>query len=161
MSPPTPIAIITASVGFAPAARAQQGQVNVICSVQADWCNMIHTVFAKSTGIKVNMAVKGSGEAVAQLIAKRANPKTKCVVRRTGDPHLQAAESNLTAEYKSAALPQLHAWAQQKAEQSHFKTVGLYSGPRPVARGRPRSAHRAPAHEQADGADAAQQQRVG
>ena len=41
MKPWTPlaaIAILTASVGFVPAARAQQGQVNVICSVQADWC---------------------------------------------------------------------------------------------------------------------------
>ena len=132
MKPWTPLAaivIITASVGFAPAARAQQGQVNVICSVQADWCNMIQTVFAKSTGIKVNMALKGSGEALAQLIAERANPKTDVWFGGTGDPHLQAAESELTAEYKLAALSQLHAWAQQQAEQSHYKTVGIYSGP--------------------------------
>jgi iron(III) transport system substrate-binding protein len=33
-------------------AQPQPGQVNVICSVQADWCNMIQTVFAKSTGIR-------------------------------------------------------------------------------------------------------------
>ena len=114
---------------FAPAAMAQQGQVNVICSVQADWCNMIQTVFAKTTGIKVNMSLKGSGEALAQLIAERANPKTDVWFGGTGDPHLQAAESELTMEYKSAALPQLHAWAQQQAEQSHYKTVGIYSGP--------------------------------
>ena len=123
------ISIDTLSLGFAPAAQAQQAQVNVICSVQADWCNMIQTVFAKSTGIKVNMSLKGSGEALAQLIAERANPKTDVWFGGTGDPHLQAAESELTAEYKSAALPQLHAWAQQQAEQSHYKTVGIYSGP--------------------------------
>ena len=79
-----------------------QGQVNVICSVQADWCNMIQTVFAKSTGIKVNMSLKGSGEALAQLIAEKANPKTDVWFGGTGDPHLQAAESDLTLEYKSA-----------------------------------------------------------
>ena len=110
-------------------AAAQQGQVNVICSVQADWCNMIQTVFAKSTGIKVNMALKGSGEALAQLIAEKANPKTDVWFGGTGDPHLQAAENDLTIEYKSATLPQLHAWAQQQARQSGYKTVGIYSGP--------------------------------
>ena len=112
-----------------PAAQAQQGQVNVICSVQADWCNMIQTVFAKSTGIKVNMSLKGSGEALAQLIAEKANPKTDVWFGGTGDPHLQAAESDLTLEYKSDNLPQLHSWAQQQAKQSGYKTVGIYSGP--------------------------------
>lgn len=110
-------------------AAAQQGQVNVICSVQADWCNMIQTVFAKTTGIKVNMSLKGSGEALAQLIAEKANPKTDVWFGGTGDPHLQAAELDLTVPYKSASLPQLHAWAQQQAQQSGWKTVGIYSGP--------------------------------
>jgi iron(III) transport system substrate-binding protein len=105
------------------------GQVNVICSVQAEWCNMIQTVFAKTTGIKVNMALKGSGEALAQLIAERANPKTDLWFGGTGDPHLQAAEQGLSLEYKSPALSQLHGWAQQQASQSGFKTVGIYSGP--------------------------------
>jgi oligopeptide/dipeptide ABC transporter ATP-binding protein len=75
--------------------------VNVICSVQAEWCNMIQTVFARTTGIKVNMSLKGSGEALAQLIAERANPKTDIWFGGTGDPHLQAAEQGLSLEYKS------------------------------------------------------------
>ena len=111
------------------AALAQQGQVNVICSVQADWCNLIQTTFGKTTGIKVNMSLKGSGEALAQLIAEKANPKTDLWFGGTGDPHLQAAESDLTLDYKSPNLPQLHAWAQQQAQQSGYKTVGIYSGP--------------------------------
>ena len=122
-------ALVAAAAAHTPAAMAQQGQVNVICSVQADWCNLIQTVFTKSTGIKVNMSLKGSGEALAQLIAERANPKTDVWFGGTGDPHLQAAESDLTLEYKSASLPQLHAWAQQQAAQSGYKTVGIYSGP--------------------------------
>ena len=110
--------------------QAQDGsQVNVICSVQAEWCNMIQTVFARSTGIKVNMSLKGSGEALAQLVAERANPKTDVWFGGTGDPHLQAAEQGLSLEYKSASLSQLHAWAQQQAAQSGYKTVGIYSGP--------------------------------
>ena len=66
-----------------------KGQVNVICSVQADWCGMIQTVFTRSTGIRVNLSMRGSGE----------------------------------------ALGQLHAWAQQHAAQSRYRTVGIYSGP--------------------------------
>jgi iron(III) transport system substrate-binding protein len=111
-------------------AQAQDGgQINVICSVQAEWCNMIQTVFARTTGIKVNMSLKGSGEALAQLIAERANPKTDVWFGGTGDPHLQAAEQGLSLEYKSPSLAQLHPWAQQQASQSGYKTVGIYSGP--------------------------------
>ena len=106
-----------------------EGQVNIICSVQAEWCNMIGTVYARTTGIKVNLSLKGSGEALAQLIAEKENPKTDIWFGGTGDPHLQAAEQGLSIEYKSPSLPQLHAWAQQQAQQSGFKTVGIYSGP--------------------------------
>jgi iron(III) transport system substrate-binding protein len=101
----------------------------VICSVQADWCNMIQTVYAKTTGTKINMSLKGSGEALAQLIAERANPKTDVWFGGTGDPHLQAAEQGLTLEYRSPMLAQLHDWAQQQAQQSGYRTVGIYSGP--------------------------------
>ena len=113
----------------APAWAQDAGQINVICSVQAEWCNMIQTVYARTTGVKVNMSLKGSGEALAQIIAERANPKTDLWFGGTGDPHLQAAEQDLTLEYKSASLPQLHPWAQQQAAQSRYRTVGIYSGP--------------------------------
>jgi iron(III) transport system substrate-binding protein len=122
-------AAATALALTSPAFAQDGGQLNVICSVQAEWCNMIQTVFAKTTGIKVNMSLKGSGEALAQLIAEKANPKTDVWFGGTGDPHLQAAEQGLSMEYKSPSLPQLHAWAQQQAQQSAYKTVGIYSGP--------------------------------
>ena len=106
-----------------------QGQVNIICSVQAEWCNMIGTVYGKTTGTKVNISMKGSGEALAQLIAEKENPKTDIWFGGTGDPHLQAAEQNLTLEYKSPSYAQLYPWAQAQADQSQYKTVGIYSGP--------------------------------
>jgi iron(III) transport system substrate-binding protein len=108
---------------------AAQGQVNVICSVQAEWCNMLSTVYARTTGTRINVTMKGSGEALAQLIAEKENPKTDVWFGGTGDPHLQAAEQGLTIEYKSPSLAQLHEWAQQQARQSGYKTVGIYSGP--------------------------------
>jgi iron(III) transport system substrate-binding protein len=106
-----------------------QGQVNIICSVQADWCNLMSTVYAKTTGTKVNMTAKGSGEALAQLNAEKANPKTDIWFGGTGDPHLQAAEQGLTLEYKSQSLTQLYPWAQKQAVDSKYRTVGVYLGP--------------------------------
>lgn len=108
---------------------AAQGQVNIICSVQAEWCNLMSTVYAKTTGVKVNMVAKGSGEALAQLNAEKANPKTDIWFGGTGDPHLQAAEQNLTLEYKSPQISALYPWAQKQAADSKFRTVGVYLGP--------------------------------
>ena len=122
-------AAVALSLGLIAPLAVAQGQVNVICSVQAEWCNMMSTVFAKSTGIKVNMTAKGSGEALAQLNAERANPKTDVWFGGTGDPHLQAAEQGLTLEYKSPTLAQLHPWAQKQAADSKYRTVGVYLGP--------------------------------
>jgi len=120
---------LLAAAALFSAAAAQAQQVNIICSVQAEWCNMISTVYARTTGVKVNMSLKGSGEALAQLIAEKENPKTDVWFGGTGDPHLQSAEQGLNLEYKSPALAQLHVWAQQQAQQSGYKTVGIYSGP--------------------------------
>lgn len=126
------IAMATAFTTLAPAS-AQEGSLNIICSVQAEWCNMIGTVYSKTTGIKVNIVQKGSGEAIAQINAESANPKTDIWFGGTGDPHLQAAEQGLTTEYKSSKMAELHPWAQQQAQQSGFRTVGIYSGPLGVA----------------------------
>ncbi len=110
-------------------ARAQSGEFNMICSAQAAWCNILAVTFERSQGVKVNMTLKGSGEAIAQIVAERANPKTDLWFGGTGDPHLQAAEQGLTQEYKSPTLPKLHDWAQKQAAQSGYRTVGIYSGP--------------------------------
>lgn len=118
------------AAGFIAAGGIAHAQaVNVICSVQAEWCNMIGTVYARTTGTKINISMKGSGEALAQLIAEKDNPKTDIWFGGTGDPHLQAAEQGLSLEYKSPQLPQLQLWAQQQAQQSGYRTVGIYSGP--------------------------------
>jgi iron(III) transport system substrate-binding protein len=124
-------AAIFALAGFAShtQALAQTPTVNIICSVQRDWCDLMATVYSRTTGTKVNMTAKGSGEALAQLNAEKANPKTDIWFGGTGDPHLQAAEQGLTLEYKSAALAQLHPWAKKQAADSGYRTVGVYLGP--------------------------------
>jgi len=117
------LALVT---GLALPAAAQQ--LNVICPVQAEWCSLAATEFEKETGIKVGLTLKGSGESFAQIAAEKANPKLDLWFGGTGDPHLQAAEQGMTEEYRSPMLTQLQPWAQRQAEQSKYRTVGLYLG---------------------------------
>lgn len=124
-----PLARFACAVLFAGAASAGNAQqLNVVCSVQAEWCSAIATEFQRETGVKVAMTLKGSGETLAQIAAEKANPKLDLWFGGTGDPHLQAADQDLTAVYKSPLLDQLQPWAKKQAEQSGFRTNGIYLG---------------------------------
>ncbi|NDP42227.1 MAG: ABC transporter substrate-binding protein [Aromatoleum sp.] len=107
---------------------AAQQQLNVVCSVQAEWCTAAANEFQRETGIKVGLTLKGSGESFAQIAAEKANPKLDLWFGGTGDPHLQAAEQGLTEEYKSPMLAHLQPWAQKQAQQAKYRTVGIYLG---------------------------------
>ena len=116
------------AVSLPPAAARAQGQLVVYCSPQEEWCRLMVQAFEKATGIKVSMTRKSSGETYAQIKAEAANPKGDVWWGGTGDPHLQAAEEGLTAEYRSPRLVDLHEWAVRQAEQSKYRTVGIYAG---------------------------------
>jgi len=105
-----------------------QGDLTVYCSVQEEWCRPMMAAFEKATGIKVAMTRKSSGETMTQIRAEAANPRGDIWWGGTGDPHVQAAQEGLTVEYKSPMLAQLHPWAVRQAEQTGFRTVGIYSG---------------------------------
>ena len=109
------------------AARAQ-GTLNVYCSAQIEWCQALATGFQATSGVRVNMTQKGSGEALAQIRAEAQNPRGDIWFGGTGDPHLSAAEEGLSQPYQSPLLPQLQDWAQKQAAASGYKTVGVYAG---------------------------------
>lgn len=115
------------ALGLTPAA-AQQGELVVYCSVQEEWCRPMVQAFERATGIRVSMTRKSSGETFAQIRAEAANPRGDVWWGGTGDPHMQAAEENLTEVYRSPMLAQLQPWAVRQAEQTGFRTVGIYSG---------------------------------
>jgi iron(III) transport system substrate-binding protein len=125
----TPLMLAAAAL-FPVAATAQgaPGELVVYCSVQEEWCRDMATVFQRTTGIKVSMTRKSSGETLAQIKAEAANPKGDIWWGGTGDPHLQAAEEGLTESYKSPRLTELADWAVRQAQQSQFRTVGIYAG---------------------------------
>ena len=111
-----------------PGFAAAQGNLVVYCAVQEEWCRPMVAAFERKTGIKVAMTRKSSGEIYAQVKAEASNPRGDIWWGGTGDPHLQAAEEGLTVEYKSPMLKELLPWAVKQAEQSKFRTVGVYAG---------------------------------
>lgn len=77
---------------------------------------------------KVNMTRKSSGETYAQIRAEAKNPKGDVWWGGTGDPHLQAAEEGLTAEYVSPMRSELNDWALRHAASANDRSIGIYSG---------------------------------
>jgi len=120
--------LIAAVALLAPALASAQGNLVVYCAVQEEWCRPMVAAFERKTGIKAAMTRKSSGEIYAQVKAEAANPRGDIWWGGTGDPHLQAAEEGLTVEYKSPMLKDLLPWAVKQAEQSKYRTVGVYAG---------------------------------
>ncbi|WP_374437193.1 ABC transporter substrate-binding protein [Tabrizicola sp.] len=107
---------------------AALADLNLYCSAQEEWCQIMEKSFEDATGIDVAMTRKSSGETFAQIQAEASNPKGDVWWGGTGDPHLQAAEEDLTEPYVSPMRDQLHPWAIAQAESAGDKTIGIYSG---------------------------------
>jgi iron(III) transport system substrate-binding protein len=120
------IAICSTTAPMRPAAA--QGGLTLYCSVLNEWCTLAVQEFERQTGIKVTMTAKGSGETITQIRAEANNPRADVWWGGTGDPHLAAAEADLTMPYRSPVLDELHPWARKQWQQSGQKTVGIYAG---------------------------------
>jgi iron(III) transport system substrate-binding protein len=125
--------IITASVlalttGLSAGGAMAAGKLSLYCSAQEDWCQLMARSFEEKTGIDVDMTRKSSGETFAQIKAEEVNPKGDVWWGGTGDPHLQAAEEDLTMAYVSPVRAELHDWAIKQATSAGDKTIGIYSG---------------------------------
>jgi iron(III) transport system substrate-binding protein len=107
---------------------AQAEKLTLYCSAQEDWCQLMARSFEDATGIDVNMTRKSSGETFAQIKAESANPKGDVWWGGTGDPHLQAAEEDLTEPYVTPMREELQDWAISQATSAGDKTIGIYSG---------------------------------
>jgi len=114
--------------GFWGSALSAAEKLTYYCSAQEDWCQLMATAFEQETGIAVAMTRKSSGETYAQLRAESRNPKGDIWWGGTGDPHLQAAEEDLTEAYVSPMRDQLHDWALKQAASAGDRTIGIYAG---------------------------------
>jgi iron(III) transport system substrate-binding protein len=115
-----------AAILWGGAAGAQE--LNLICSADQAICERLVQEFEASHDIDVNMVRLSSGETYAKIRAEARNPQTDLWWGGTGDPHLQAANDDLTTEYQSPMLEELQPWAVEQAETSGHRTVGVYSG---------------------------------
>ena len=84
----------------------------------------------QATGIRVLQTRKPTGEALAQLRAEAANPKTDLWWGGTGDPYYQAAEAGLLEPYRPDYLGDLHGWAVRQYAMSANHVGGFYTSHR-------------------------------
>ncbi|HRO10687.1 ABC transporter substrate-binding protein [Amaricoccus sp.] len=116
---------LLATLGQAP---ARADSLTLYCAADEAWCQLMAKDFEAETGITVDMTRKSSGEIYAQVKAESENPKGDIWWAGTGDPHLQAAQEELTEQYESPMMAELHDWAIKQAEAGDHRTVGVYSG---------------------------------
>ncbi len=109
------------------AAQAQGAPVSAICSTDQSWCELAAQEFTKATGVRVLQTRKPTGEALAQLRAEAANPKTDIWWGGTGDPYYQAAEVGLLDAYRPDYLGDLHGWAVRQYAMSQNHVGGFYT----------------------------------
>ncbi|MDB5857634.1 MAG: phnS [Ramlibacter sp.] len=108
-------------------AAQAQNVVNAICSTDQAWCELAAQDFTRATGIRVLQTRKPTGEALAQIRAEAANPKTDLWWGGTGDPYYQAAEEGLLDPYRPAYLNNLHGWAVRQYAMSQNYVGGFYT----------------------------------
>jgi iron(III) transport system substrate-binding protein len=84
--------------------------------------------FEKTTGTKVAVIQKATGEMLAQIKAERANPKGDVWWAGPADSFLQAAEEGLLEEYRSPNVAALYDWAQRVTDVSKNRVAGVYGG---------------------------------
>lgn len=104
------------------------GKLNVLCSADLEWCQLMKVRFEKETGIQVSMIRNSAGESFAQIQAQAKNPQVDVWWAGSGDAHLQAAFENLTQSYTSPVAAQLQPWAQVFAKVAQNRSVGIYQG---------------------------------
>ncbi|MDG4718108.1 MULTISPECIES: ABC transporter substrate-binding protein [Thalassospira] len=121
------VAVAGLAVTMAMPANAA-GRLNVLCSADNEWCEMMENAFELEHDIDVSMVRKSSGEAYAQVRAEGANPKLDIWWGGTGDPHLQAAAEGLTEPYTSPQMGDLQDWAVRQHKNAGGRTVGIYAG---------------------------------
>jgi len=107
--------------------QASAGELNVVCSNEQDWCDLMVSAFEDATGHEVSMVRKSTGETLAQVRAEAGNPKIDVWWGGTGDPHLIAAAEGLT-QPSGADTSELLGWSVNMSDISGGRTIGIHAG---------------------------------
>lgn len=101
--------------------------LNVVCSNEQAWCDLMAQNFRIDTGTDVAIVRKSTGEVLAQIRAEAGNPKVDVWWGGTGDPHLIAANEGLTVASGVDVSGQL-GWSQNMTEMSDGRAIGVHVG---------------------------------
>jgi iron(III) transport system substrate-binding protein len=115
---------LAAAIG---ATAASAESLNVVCSNEQVWCDLMAQNFQIDTGIDTAIVRKSTGEVLAQVRAEAGNPKVDVWWGGTGDPHLIAAAEDLTVA-TGVDTSGLLGWAQNMAEMTDGKAIGVHVG---------------------------------
>jgi len=102
-----------------------EGKLNMSCSFLQTICDEVKAKFEEETGIAVSMFRVPTGEAFARIRAEARNPKIDVWYGGTAEPHMQAADEDLTQSYQSPNLTHVYDWAYKVSESSGFKMSAL------------------------------------
>ncbi|AXV18099.1 iron ABC transporter substrate-binding protein (plasmid) [Neorhizobium sp. SOG26] len=116
-----------ALAAFFTANSANAEQLNVVCSNEQAWCDLMAQNFKIDTGIDAAMVRKSTGEVLAQLRAEKGNPKVDVWWGGTGDPHIIAANEDLTVA-TGVDVSGLLGWARNMTEMTGGRAVGVHVG---------------------------------
>jgi iron(III) transport system substrate-binding protein len=118
------LVLIAAMTLFLGSASAQQ-RVNVMCSPDLAWCEVLGPAFTAATGIQLDFIRASSQDALARIRAEAANPIFDVWFGGTGDPHLVAASEGLTEFYQPSSWDDL---IQDLKDQVGSTYIPLYAG---------------------------------
>ena len=122
------LGLISVAALMASGAAAWADELSVVCSAEQDWCDLMVSAFeAENPDTDVLMVRKSTGETLAQIRAEAGNPKIDVWWGGTGDPHLIAAEEGLT-QPSGVDTSELLGWAQNMADISDGRAIGIYAG---------------------------------
>ncbi|RYH06057.1 ABC transporter substrate-binding protein [Tropicimonas sp. IMCC6043] len=120
------ISALALTAAFA-ASGANADTLNVVCSNEQVWCDLMAQNFQIDTGIDTAIVRKSTGEVLAQIRAEAGNPKVDVWWGGTGDPHLIAASEDLTVA-TGVDTSGLLGWAQNMADMTDGKAIGVHVG---------------------------------
>lgn len=122
------LGLVSALAMLASAGTAMADEISLVCSAEPEWCELMVAAFeAENPDTDVLMVRKSTGETLAQIRAEAGNPKIDVWWGGTGDPHLIAAEEGLT-QASGVDTSALLGWAQNMAEISEGRAIGIYAG---------------------------------
>ena len=107
---------------------AAQSQLNVICSVQAEWCNLAAVEFEKETGIKIDDDAQRVGRIDGAARRREGEPEARRVVRRHRRSALAGGRARTDRGVQLADDRAAAAVGAKAGRASEISTVGIYLG---------------------------------